>query len=63
MGTPLPPNLPDTLCANCWGPGKVFGDVPTPRVVNAALTKFIPGEHWDPDHDQLLLTTHLLEQQ
>lgn len=63
MGTPLPENLIDNDCANCWGPGKTFGDFDTPRVINVALTKLLPGEHWNPDHEQLLLTTHLLEQQ
>jgi len=63
MGTPLPPNETANPCALCWGPGKAFGDGPTPKVINVALTRLLPGEHWNPDHEQLLLTTHQLEQQ
>lgn len=61
MGTELPPNEPGPVCSICWGPGKPFGPGPTPRVVQMRLTRLLPGEHWDPDLDQLLLTTHWLE--
>lgn len=62
MGTPLPPNEPANNCQFCWGVGKPFGDNPTPRVIEARLTRLIPGEFWTDDDDQLLLTTHYLEQ-
>lgn len=62
MGTPSPKNEPGNLCEWCWGLGKMFGDTPTPRFISVALTKMLPGEFWNPEHEQLLLTTHDLEQ-
>lgn len=62
MGTPLPPNLPGNDCLICWGIGKEFGFAPTPRVVTMQLFSLQPGEFWNPDDEQLLLTPHLLEQ-
>ena len=63
MGTPLPPNLPGDPCTVCWGPGKPFGDGPTPKVIELRLTSILPGELWEDELEQLLLTTHWLEQQ
>lgn len=62
MGTPLPPNLPANDCTSCWGVGKPFGDTPTPKVIEVRLTRLLPGEFWNPVDEQLLLTTHYLEQ-
>lgn len=62
MGTPIPPNEPANNCAQCWGPGKAFGDFPTPRFMSVELTKFLPGEFWLPEYELLLLTTHDLVQ-
>ncbi len=62
MGTPLPPNEAGDLCSACFGIGKAFGDVPTPLVVDARLTRLLPGEFWVQADEQLLLSTHLLEQ-
>ncbi|GAH87122.1 unnamed protein product [marine sediment metagenome] len=62
MGTPLPPNERGDLCNVCWGPGKPFGDTPTPHVIIARLTSLLPGEFWDAPAEQLLLVSHYLEQ-
>lgn len=62
MGTPLPANAPGLVCTACFGVGKAFGDVPTPLVVQARLTRILPGEFWQDADEQLLLTTHWLEQ-
>lgn len=62
MGTPLPPNQPGPNCGLCWGPGKPFGDFQTPRFITVTLTGIAPGDDWNPAHEQLLLTPHLLDQ-
>jgi len=62
MGTPMPRNRPGIPCLNCWGPGEEFGDTPTPHVITVQLFDLEPGENWDPDLEQLLLTPHLLTQ-
>ncbi len=62
MGTPLPPNEIANPCTACFGPAKAFGDVPTPLVVMARLTRLLPGDFWVAADEQLLLTTHYLEQ-
>lgn len=62
MGTPLPPNEPGNDCNNCFGPGKTFGDVTTPHVIQLRLTSLLPGQHYTPEWEQFLLTTHYLEQ-
>ncbi len=61
MGTPLPKNEPRDDCTICWGPGKPFGDSPTPRFIAAQFTQFLPGQLWLPEYDILLLTTRDLE--
>ena len=60
MGTPLQPNEPAVPCALCWGVGQPFGEGATPHVIQVRLTKLLPGEHWNPDHESLLLQTHYL---
>jgi len=62
MGTPLPPNEPGNLCSYCWGPGKEFGETPTPRVLICQLFDLQPAEHWDPTLEQYLWTEHYLLQ-
>jgi len=62
VGTPLKPNEPANDCTVCWGTGKPFGDGPTPRVIVARFTSFLPGEYFVPEQEQLLLTSHWLEQ-
>lgn len=63
MGTPVPPNRPcPDACPHCWGPGKTFGDGDTPFYISMSLHDLEPGNSYDPDHDQLVLTPHLLEQ-
>lgn len=62
MGTPLPPNEPGNPCNLCWGVGKEFGNYSTPRFITMILEGILPGDDWDPDHEQLLLTPHLLDQ-
>jgi len=62
MGTPLEPNEPGASCGNCWGIGKDFGDEPTPQVIQLRLTSLLPGDYWDEEFEQFLLTTHYLEQ-
>ncbi len=62
MGTPLTPNESALLCTACFGPGKPFGDGPSPLVVQARFTSFIDGAEAETDQDQLLYTTHYLEQ-
>lgn len=63
MGTPLPPNEPGDLCLTCWGPGKVFGDIETPKYAWMTVTNVSPGENWNPALEALLLTPHMLIQQ
>ena len=63
MGTPLPPNKDGNLCAYCWGIGKKFGDIPTPRYVKVQLANLQPGEFWNPDHESLLLYPHILSRE
>lgn len=62
MGTPLPPNPPGNICANCWGPGEVFGNVATPKYVTVTLSGLKAGEFWVPADETLLLTPHVLIQ-
>jgi len=62
MGTPLPPNEPGNPCTNCFGFGKAFGELVTPKVIQLRLTSLLPGEFYDQDFEQFLLTTHYLEQ-
>ena len=62
MGTPLPPNEPGLLCPLCWGPAKLFGDGPSPLVIQVRLTRFLPGDSFEDPQEQLLLQTHWLEQ-
>ena len=62
MGTRLPRNEPGNNCPVCFGPGKAFGDVVTPHVMQMRLTSLLPGEHWDDAYELTLLTTHWLEQ-
>lgn len=62
MGTPLPPNLPANDCLACWGAGKPFGVLPSPHVIEARLTRLLPGAFWVDTDELLLLTTHYLEQ-
>lgn len=62
MGTPLPANEPGELCSVCWGPGNPFGPGPTPRVVQMRLTSMLPGDNFTTELEQLLLTTHYLQQ-
>ena len=62
MGTPLPPNEPGNPCTVCWGVGKPFGEAPTPKTLEVRLTSLLPGELWEEELEQLLLTTHYLEQ-
>ena len=35
-------------CANCWGSGKTFGDVPTPSQVSVTLYGIEKGSNWMP---------------
>ena len=62
MGTPLSPNEPGTDLTQCFGPGTIFGDVPTPKFIEVRLFDLQPGELFNPDWEQLLLAMHLLEQ-
>lgn len=62
MGTPLASNEPANLCTTCWGPGKPFGEGPSPKVVEVRLTSLLPGEFHTTELEQLILTTHWLEQ-
>lgn len=62
MGTPLPPNEPGTPCTRCFGIGKAFGDVSTPKFITVQLHDLQPGDFWDPDDEQELLTPTLLSQ-
>jgi len=62
MGTPLPPNEPGDNCFVCWGVGKSFGNTTTPRKIGVQLFGLEPGDFWDADDDQLLLTPHCLIQ-
>lgn len=62
MGTRLPPNEAGNPCGICWGAGKEFGEGPTPTVITAQLYSLQPGEFWNPAHELLLLTPHLLIQ-
>lgn len=62
MGTPTPPNPGGNQCASCWGVGKEFGPVQTPRVITVTLSGLQPGEEWDADDEMILLTPHLLFQ-
>lgn len=63
MGTPLPPNEPNPQCTACFGPGKIFGDAPSPRFLILQFQGFIPDQAWDPDNEIVLLAPqHLLQQ-
>jgi len=62
MGTPLPRNVLGNPCSVCWGVGKPFGEGETPKVLCMKLIGIKPGDDWDQDHEQLLLTPHFLEQ-
>lgn len=62
MGTPLPPNEPGNNCDVCWGPGKLFGDGPTPTIIQLRLTSLLPGEfEHEADFDNLLVTHWLVQ--
>jgi hypothetical protein len=50
------------VCATCFGVGQPFGDLPTPSVVIVRLFDLLPGDLWEPEHAQLLLTPHYLPQ-
>lgn len=62
MGTALPRNEPGEPCNVCWGLGQPFGDVTTPKFINMEFSGFDQGEFWDPDREQQLNASHLLEQ-
>lgn len=52
------------LCANCWGPGKTFGDVPTPGTVLATVYGIEKGTNWiggdpEPPNGEYTLTQNL----
>ncbi|GAI03414.1 unnamed protein product, partial [marine sediment metagenome] len=39
MGEPVGPEYTVGIpCPQCWGPGKPFGDVPTPKFVSITFT-------------------------
>lgn len=63
MGTRLPERPDGNPSMFCWGPGKAFGDITTPRYIYAQLSGLQPGEGWRDDKEQLLLTRHRLVQQ
>lgn len=63
MGTPVNKQEPANLCPICWGPGKPFGDPPTPQIVQIRLTRLLPGEFFTDAYEEQLLRTHWLEQQ
>lgn len=54
MGTPiLPPPPPPIVppgddCAICWGPGKPFGELPTPNEIIVTVTGVEKGPGWIP---------------
>lgn len=54
MGTPIPvpdpptPVPPGELCENCWGPGKEFGDIPTPSSLTCIIDGVVKGPLWVP---------------
>jgi len=62
MGTPLPPNEPGVTCSLCWGLDEAFGDSPTPRVMQVQYSGIQPGQYWDADDEQWILTPHYLLQ-
>lgn len=60
IGTLLTKNEPGNDCGICFGPGKTFGDVVTPYVIQLRLTRLLPGEHeGEVDFDDLLRTRYL----
>jgi len=62
MGTPLPPNEPGDDCTTCFGSGKTFGDVVTPKFVWIQLFDYSPGPLWSDGDDAFLSIPHLLPQ-
>lgn len=62
MGTRLPERPDGNPSMFCWGPGKAFGDITTPRYIYAQLSGLQPGDGWRDDKEQLLLTRHRLVQ-
>ena len=50
------------ICPICFDPGKPLAAETTPTFVSMTLLDFTPGEFFDPDFDQLLLTPHMLTQ-
>lgn len=62
MGTPLPPNPPDDGCAICFGVGRAFGDLPTPKYITVEVVGLQPDDAWDQDDELTLLAPQDLMQ-
>ncbi|GAI03417.1 unnamed protein product [marine sediment metagenome] len=60
MGEPVGPEYTVGIpCPQCWGPGKPFGDVPTPKFVSITFTGLVgiwaPANHkWIGQQDPLM---------
>ncbi|GAH72725.1 unnamed protein product, partial [marine sediment metagenome] len=38
---PGPEYTPGAICGNCWGPGRPFGDVPTPKYASITFSGLV----------------------
>ena len=49
-------------CSNCWGPGKTFGDIPTPSETQLSLYGIEKGNDWNPGDPEPPNGTYTLSQ-
>ncbi len=62
MGQTLPISDPGVTCPNCFGPGKTFGDVITPRYVIVTFKDIQPGPAYNGDSlEHLNVTVELIQ--
>jgi len=62
VGTPLPANPEGVASANCWGPGKPFGDYGTPQIVTLHFTDWIEANLFQESYRKELDTPKQLYQ-
>jgi len=46
MGTPAPIILPGLACPTCFGPGKKFGDIVTPKAITVVVSGITKSPTW-----------------